>query len=59
MTDTQILEWLCDNLEFDGYGYWLPEICVKSMDFDELCLVSPPTITEFRTLLIEWIHMKV
>lgn len=48
MTDAQILRWLRDNLQWDGYGYWLPEICIKELD-GESC--PEPTMKEFRANL--------
>ena len=50
MTDAQILKWLCAHLEWDGRGYWLPEICiVEAQSGDEDC--PEPTIQEFRQAL--------
>ena len=57
MTDKQLLRWLRDNLEWDGHGYWLPEICVKESYYkDEFC--AEPTMKEFRASLIEKINEK-
>lgn len=50
MTDTQILNWLRKNLEWDGYGYWLPEFCIKERGWgEENC--AEPTMKEFRAAL--------
>ena len=55
LTDTQLLHWLRDKLEWDGRGYWLPEICiVEIQDGDEECL--EPTMQEFRHALRAWVR---
>lgn len=46
-TDTAILEWLQRNLEWDGYGYFLPEICIREREWgQEFC--PQPTLDELR-----------
>ena len=50
LTDTQLLEWLRSRLEWDGHGYWLPEVCVCEMQSgDRDC--PEPTMQEFRKAL--------
>jgi len=51
MTDKDRLQWLVDNLEWDGHSaYWLPELSVKdSKDGPDVC--PPPTLKEFRAFI--------
>ena len=53
-TDTEILEALSKNLYWDGYGFWLPDLCVMKdphfMD-NKICPAKPPTLDEFRIAL--------
>ena len=49
-TDAERLEYLHSNLDWDGYGYWLPEICVKEKDGS---FTDEPTLEEFRQFLDE------
>jgi hypothetical protein len=52
MTAAQLLRWLRDNLEWDGHGYWLPEICIRERTFgQDFC--PEPTMIEFRAALTE------
>jgi len=48
ITDAQILRWIRDNLDWDGHGYWFPELCVKELS-GESC--PEPTMKEFRASL--------
>lgn len=55
LTDTQLLKWLRENLEWDGHGYWLPEICIVEMQHgDDEC--PEPTMQEFRHELREHVR---
>ena len=50
LTDTQLLKWLRDRLEWDGRGYWLPELCIVEMqDGEDEC--PEPTMQDFRQAL--------
>lgn len=52
ITDAHLLRWLRDHLEWDGHGYWLPEICIVEMRAgDDEC--PEPTMHEFRQALRE------
>ena len=52
LSDTQLLGWLRDNLEWDGHGYWLPEICLRERTFGhDFC--PELTMLEFREILSE------
>jgi len=52
LTDAQLLRWLRDKLDWDGYGYWLPEICIKETGLgNDKC--PEPTMAEFRSALSE------
>lgn len=52
MTDGQLLKELRDRLEWDGQGYWLPEICIKELERgDDEC--PEPSMSEFRAALRE------
>lgn len=47
--DTNRLQGLCKHAEWDGYGYWLPEWCIKERDSDFYAYRTPdPTIDELR-----------
>lgn len=35
LSDTQLLAWLADNLHWDGESYWLPELCLRTRQYDE------------------------
>lgn len=52
MTDAQILRWLRDHMEWDGHGFWLPEICIREAEWrQQFC--PEPTMSEFRSALSE------
>ena len=55
LTDTQLLEWLRSRLEWDGRGYWLPEVCVREMRLGE-SEFPEPTLQEFRKALREHVR---
>ena len=45
-TDKELLKALHDRLDWDGNGYWLPNICIKEKQFEsDLCPL--PTFEEF------------
>lgn len=48
-TDKERLEALIEHLEWDGYGYWLPEWCVKVCEFETY--TEEPSPKEFREFL--------
>lgn len=50
LSDAKLIRWLRDNLEWDGYGYWLPEVCVRKLQHGENECYEP-TMQEFRTFL--------
>lgn len=41
----KIVQYLITNLEWDGYGYWTPGICVKKWNGRDFC--AEPTKEEF------------
>jgi hypothetical protein len=50
LSDAALLRWLCENMEWDGHGYWLPEICIRERGWgQEFC--PTPTLDEFRAAL--------
>jgi hypothetical protein len=54
--DTQLLKLLISKLEWDGFGYWLPEWCVKERESYIGMMgdyTPPPTLDEFREFLKE------
>lgn len=52
LTDAQLLRWLRDHMDWDGHGYWLPEICLREREpGQDYC--PEPTMHEFRALLSE------
>lgn len=52
LSDAQLLRWLRDHLEWDGHGYWLPEICIREREWGQE--FSPePTMNEFCAVLSE------
>jgi hypothetical protein len=54
LTDTQILEGIRELLEWDGNGYWLPDWCIKEIDYDKETDFTPgPTPEEFREVLVK------
>lgn len=55
ISDAQLIRWLRDHLEWDGHGYWLPEICIREIAFGEVDCPEP-TLKEFRAALSE--HAK-
>lgn len=46
--DSQRLEKLTSKLDWDGYGYWFPDRCVK---FEQVDHVPPPTLDELRAFI--------
>lgn len=55
LSDEQLLQWLKDNLEWDGQRYWLPELVVREREYgQEFC--PEPTLDEFRALLSQHIQ---
>ena len=52
LSDAKLLRWLRDNMDWDGHGYWLPEICIREPDFGQDCICPEPTMKEFRAVLI-------
>jgi len=44
--DAQRLDWLCSNLYWDGFVWWLPEICLK--ESKGAAFTPAPTAEEFR-----------
>lgn len=57
LTDTEILRWLCDNFEWDGYGYWLPEVCVREQE-NFGSEPDEPTMAEFRIIMTNIIQSR-
>ncbi len=52
MTDADRLRTIYARLQWDGYGYWLPDMCVKvSGSFEEGDEPIPPTFDEFCKVL--------
>ena len=52
LSDAQLLRWLRDHMEWDGQGYWLPEICIRERGWgQDFC--PQPTMDEFRDVLSE------
>jgi hypothetical protein len=51
ITDTQRLQFLISALEWDGYGYWLPEWCMKPSPQPQRDPCPEPTLKEFRVEL--------
>jgi hypothetical protein len=52
LSDSKLLRWLRDNMNWDGHGYWLPEICLREGDLrNDFC--PEPTMDEFRAALSE------
>jgi hypothetical protein len=50
MTDTQLIEWMHSNMDWDGEGYWLPDVCIRERAWgEENC--KRPTSQEFRAVL--------
>lgn len=49
--DGELLEKLRQKLECDGFGYWLPEICLKEIPPEVEGVGTPPTQEEFREAL--------
>lgn len=48
--DAKLIEWLAKNLEWDGHGYWLPEICIRERQLGE-DFVPEPSANELRAML--------
>ena len=52
LTDAQLLRWLRDHMDWDGNGYWLPELCIRERGWgQDYC--PQPTMDEFRAALSE------
>lgn len=52
MTDSQLLRTLRDNLQWDGYMYWLPEWAIIGKNGAKPEEATPlPTMRQFRELL--------
>lgn len=49
LSDTEIIDLLYENLEWDGWGWWLPEVCIAEPEIGRLPEPAPrPTVAEFR-----------
>ena len=57
MTDEQRMQWIIDSLEWDGNGYWFPEMVIKQMKFGERNC-PPPTLEELREFIDFFIRCK-
>jgi len=55
LSDAELILWITDNLEWDGFGYWMPETCIKSKEIHE-DFIRPPTANEFRIFLSQHIR---
>jgi len=52
LSDAALLRWLCEHMDWDGHGYWLPEICIRESEWgQDFC--PQPTLDEFREVLSE------
>jgi hypothetical protein len=49
VSDAEIIKWLYDNLEYDGWGYWFPEVCVKEVCFQD----DGPSLEEYRKYMCD------
>lgn len=49
--DSQLIEWLAKNLDWDGHAYWLPEICIKVRQLGDSDFVAEPSAEELRAIL--------
>jgi hypothetical protein len=50
-TEEPILQWLADNLNWDGHGYWLPDMCVREREWgQDYC--PPPSKEDVRRAIL-------
>lgn len=55
LSDETLLRWLHAHMDWDGNGYWLPDVCIREPSHgQESC--DRPTIDEFRAVLSEHIR---
>lgn len=51
ITDKRIVQILLENLDWDGHGYWLPDLCIKEAE-DGSTFTKEPTKQEFIDALV-------